>query len=77
MGSDVAAGNGLSLLIAGGGLVVCWLDCGRGWADGATDSCKTGAAIRGMEGITRCGKQRGYVSAVPPRNEFGGIRRKN
>jgi len=42
-----------------------------------TDSCEAGAAIRGMEGITRCGKQRGYVSAVPPRNEFGGIRRKN
>ena len=49
LGSD-AAGGGLSLLLAGGGLVVCWLDWGRGWADCANDSCGTGAAIAGVVG---------------------------
>jgi protein-S-isoprenylcysteine O-methyltransferase Ste14 len=30
LGSDAAAGVDLLLLLAGGGLVVWWLDCGRG-----------------------------------------------
>ena len=51
LGSDAAAGDGLSLLLAGGGLVVCWLDCGRdGVGMALTDSCGTGAVIIGEGG---------------------------
>lgn len=51
LGSDAAAG--IALLLAGGGLVVCWLDCGRervGWGDCTTDSCEAGAVIAGVGG---------------------------
>ena len=33
LGSDAAVGAGLALSLAGRSLVVCWLDCGRGWGE--------------------------------------------
>ena len=45
------AGSGRSLLLVGGGLVACWVDCGRGWWGGVVvinDSCGTGAATTGV-----------------------------
>ena len=50
LGSDAAAG--LSLLLAGGGLAVRWLDCSgeRGWVMAINDSCEgTGAGLRGLD----------------------------
>ena len=38
----------------GGGLVVCWLDCGGGRGSGVmalTDFCGTGAAIAGVGAV--------------------------
>jgi len=43
VGSDAAAGAGLSLLLAGRGLVVCWWIAAGGGMMALTDSCGTGA----------------------------------
>ena len=50
VGSDVDAGGGIALLIAGGGRVMCWWIAAERWGGlmALTDSCETCVAIAGV-----------------------------